>query len=86
MSFHIPGSVMGAGLAALAMVTVAQTTSLTANGPNLQLAQATLQPGPVDAKTAKKTKKQKSGQGAGNSAAGSGQPAPHVGPPDPGKY
>jgi hypothetical protein len=96
MSLRILGSAMGAGLFVLASVTLitvtlAQNAPQTAATSNLKLAQATMPPGSPDtlAKPAKsKPKKPKSSQGSGNNgaAAVSGQPAPHVGPPDPGKY
>jgi hypothetical protein len=64
MSFRILGSVMGAGLIALASTAHAQNAAQMTSSSNVTVAQTTTQPGPAEApaKTAKsKAKKAKGG-------------------------
>jgi hypothetical protein len=91
MSFRILGSVMCAGLFALAAVTHTQNASQTTSNSNVNVAQGATQPRPADApaKASKsKVKKAKGGKGMRNGGAESqpAAPAGGFGPPDPGKY
>jgi hypothetical protein len=91
MSFRILGSVMCAGLFALAAVTHGQNAPQTTSNSNVNVAQGTTQPKPADApaKTSKsKIKKAKGAKGMGKGGAESqpAAPAGGFGPPDPGKY
>jgi hypothetical protein len=78
------GPVLGAGLAAFSAAAFAQNAPPAAGNSMIQVAQATTQPGPAEAKTAKKKIKKPTNGSAGG--AESRQPAATYGPPDPGKY
>jgi len=86
MSFRIVGSVMSAGLFALAAATPVQIAPKTAGLAGITLAQAT-QPADASTKTAKSKVKKKQHQNSG-SGSGSGTASPQPAPtgPDPGKY
>jgi hypothetical protein len=90
MPSHILGSVIGAGIFALAAITHAQNAQQIAFYPNIILAQGTVQPAPTDAgaKPSSKSKVKKPKPGTEKRPGVSPQPAPAggVGPPDPGKY
>ena len=85
MSPRILGSAICASVFAVATVMHAQNAPQITPNPNVHVAQGSTQPTPAHSKKSK-VKKAKGDKGTGSPGAGSQQPAPAVGPPDPGKY
>lgn len=89
MSLRILGSIICAGMFALAIVTLAQNAPQITFNSDFKVAQNMTQPTPADVRSKvskSKVKKRKGDKGTGNGGAGKPAPAGGVGPPDPGKY